>query len=337
MTDAAATSPPPAARAVRASVAMCTYNGVRFVAEQMRSIAAQTRPVDEVVVCDDGSTDGTTDAVERVAAETGLPVRLVRNPRRLGVTKNFEQAISLCAGDAIFLCDQDDVWHPEKVAVLTDRLAAGAALTFSNAEVVDADLSPAGYRLWDSVWFNAAEQERVQRGDAVPVLLRHAVAAGSTLAFRAEHRPLLLPIPDLPHSHDIWVTLLLACVGRIEPVDRDLIRYRLHSANTVGLKRHGLIDQVRMARHQLRSNTFAFLADLCAAAHDRLTAHAATWPVSPEVLAMLRDKVDHSRCRHDMPRPWLRRLGVVGRELRRGNYRRYSYGYKSVLQDLFLR
>jgi hypothetical protein len=163
------------------------------------------------------------------------------------------------------------------------------------------------------------------------------VAAGSTLAFRAEYLPLVLPIPDLPHAHDIWITLLLACVGRIEPVDLDLIRYRLHSANTVGMRRHGLLGQVRMARHQLRTGTFAFLADLCAAAHDRLTAHRHRWPVSPEVLSLLRAKVDHSRCRRDMPRRWLRRLGVVGREVRRGNYLKYSYGYKSVLQDLFLR
>ncbi len=265
-------------------------------------------------------------------------MRVVRNARRLGVTKNFEQAIGLCTGDVVLLCDQDDVWHPEKVAVLLDRLAAGGRrMAFSNAEVVDADLAPAGYRLWDSVWFDAAEQDRVRRGDAVPVLLRHAVAAGSTLAFRAEFKPLLLPIPDLPHSHDIWVTLLLACVGRIDPVDRDLIRYRLHAANTVGLRRHGLLGQVRMARHQVRTGTFAYLADLCAAAHDRLAPHADRWPVSPAVLDLLRAKVDHSRCRHDMPRPWLRRLGVVGREVRRGNYLKYSYGYKSVLQDLFLR
>jgi glycosyltransferase involved in cell wall biosynthesis len=337
VTDARATSPPADAPAVRASVAMCTYNGIDFVAEQLRSIAAQRRPVAEIVVCDDGSTDGTTDAVEQVAAEAALPVRLVRNPRRLGVTKNFEQAISICTGEVIALCDQDDVWHPEKVATLVDRLAGGAALAFSNGEVVDADLSPAGYRLWDSVWFDGAELERVRRGDAVPVLLRHAVAAGATLAFRAEYRPLLLPIPDLPHSHDIWVTLLLACVGRIEPIDRDLVRYRLHSANTVGLRRHGLIDQVRMARRQLRSNTFAFLADLCAAAHDRLLAHEQQWPVRAETLSLLRAKVDHSRRRHDMPRQWRRRLGVVGREVWRGNYAKFSYGYKSVLQDLFLR
>ena len=319
----------------RVSVALCTFNGGRFLAEQLRSIAAQTRPVDEVVACDDGSADDTVS----ILRASPLSVRLVRNPRRLGVTKNFEQALSLCVGDVLLPCDQDDVWHPAKVAALLDKLSAAArpALAFSNAEVVCDDLFPAGYRLWDSVWFDAAEQARVRRGDAVPVLLRHAIAAGATLAFRAEYLPLVLPIPDWPHAHDIWVTLLLACVGRIEPVDVDLIRYRLHAGNAVGLRRHGLIGQARMARHQVRTNTFAFLADLCDAAHDRLLAHRDRWPVSDDVLALLRDKAGHSRSRHALPRPWLRRLGVVGREVRRGNYGKYSYGFKSVLQDLFLR
>jgi glycosyltransferase involved in cell wall biosynthesis len=309
------------------SVALCTYNGGRFIAEQLRSITAQTRPVDEIIVCDDGSTDDTVAEVESAG------IAVVRNERRLGVTKNFERAIGLCTGDVIVLCDQDDVWHPEKVATLTDRLAGGGAMAFSNAEVVNGDLSPAGYRLWDSVWFDPAEQDRVRRGDAVPVLLRHAVAAGATLAFRSEYRPLLLPIPDLPHSHDIWITLLLACVGRIEPVDRDLIRYRLHGANTVGLKRHGLWSQIRMARHQVKSDAFLHQALLCEAAIDRLVGRS----VPAEVTALLREKVDHSRRRHDLPANRLRRLGVVGAELRRGNYTRYSYGLKSVLQDLFLR
>ncbi len=99
----------------------------RFVADQLRSIAAQTRPVDEVVVCDDGSTDGTVDAVAAFAAASPVPVRVVRNARQLGVTKNFEQAVGLCTGDVVLLCDQDDVWHPDKVAVLLDRLAGRPA------------------------------------------------------------------------------------------------------------------------------------------------------------------------------------------------------------------
>ena len=80
----------------------------------------------------------------------------------------------------------------------------------------------------------------------------------------------LLPIPDLPHSHDIWITLLLACVGKISPVDRDLIQYRLHGANQVGMRQYNLLDQIRMARHQIKTNTFSYLADMHQSACQRL-------------------------------------------------------------------
>jgi glycosyltransferase involved in cell wall biosynthesis len=319
------------------SVALCTCNGERFLRQQLDSIQSQSRPVNEIIICDDCSDDTTAEIVLSFAAETSVPVKWFRNPIRLGVTKNFEKAISLCNSEIIFLCDQDDRWLSQKVAILLGQLEQNpAGMAFSNAAVVKDDLTPLGYRLWSSIWFDEIEQNRVKSGDALPVLLRHAIAAGSTLAFRSKFLPLILPIPDLPHSHDIWITLLLACVGNILPVDQDLIQYRLHGANQVGMRQYGLIDQVRMARHQLNTNAFANLADLHEAAYDRLTSKK-EFSVSSTSLGLLREKIRHSRLRHEMPGRWLSRPGVVLPEIRRGNYRKYSYGWKSVLQDLFLR
>jgi len=284
------------------SVALCTCNGERFLREQLDSIQGQSRPVDEIVICDDGSDDTTAEIVLAFAGETSVPVKWFRNPERLGVTKNFEKTISLCTGEVIFLCDQDDHWKPDKVGTLLDELEeTSAGMAFSDAEVVGEDLSPLGYRLWDSIWFDASEQKRVKSGDALPVLLRHAIAAGSTLAFKAEYLPLLLPIPNLPHSHDIWITLLLACVGKIAPVDRDLIQYRLHGANQVGMRQYGLLDQLRMARHQIKTNTFSYLADLHQAAYERLTTQN-RWPVQPRVLELLQEKIRHCQLRHSLPK-----------------------------------
>ena len=99
----------------RFSVAMCTYNGARFVAEQLESVAAQTRPPSELVVCDDRSTDGTARLVEQFAARAPFPVRLFVNERNLGSTANFGRAVTLAEGDLVALCDQDDVWRPEKL------------------------------------------------------------------------------------------------------------------------------------------------------------------------------------------------------------------------------
>src|SRR3954470_17842517 len=94
------------------SVAMCTYNGARFLGEQLASVAAQTRPPDELVVCDDRSTDETASLVRDFAAAAPFRVRLHVNERNLGSTRNFERAVSLCEGDLIALSDQDDEWLP---------------------------------------------------------------------------------------------------------------------------------------------------------------------------------------------------------------------------------
>src|SRR3954468_8143226 len=96
----------------RISVAMCTYNSERFVGEQLASIRNQTRPPDELVICDDGSSDGTMEHVARYAESAPFEVRVHVNERNLGSTKNFEQAIGLCEGQIVVMSGDDDVWHP---------------------------------------------------------------------------------------------------------------------------------------------------------------------------------------------------------------------------------
>jgi glycosyltransferase involved in cell wall biosynthesis len=322
----------------RLSVALCTRNGEKFFRAQLDSIAAQTKSVQEIVVCDDGSTDATPQIVRDFAAGSNIPVRFEVNATRLGVTRNFEKAISLCTGQIIFLCDQDDVWRNDKVARLVGCFDdPGIGLAFSNAEVVRENLSSAGYSLWQSIWFDVAEQQRVRSGDALSVLLRHAIAAGSTLAFRASYVPMVLPIPDLSNCHDIWITLLIACVAKIYPLNENLVRHRLHSANTVGMQNHNLRSQIKMARWQVSSGAFKYAVDLHEAAIDRLRKFTTDDASFVRKSALLSEKICHSRLRHNLPKPWLNRLKPIAGELSAGNYRKYSYGFKSVLQDLFLR
>src|SRR4030095_10826576 len=131
------------------SVAMCTYNGARYVGEQLDSIASQTRPPDELVVCDDRSSDETVQIVEQFAASAKFPVSLEVNSQNLGSTKNFEKAIEICEGDLIALADQDDVWVPSKLEIIEREFDAvpASGLVFTDAEVVDKNLRPLGVRL----------------------------------------------------------------------------------------------------------------------------------------------------------------------------------------------
>lgn len=319
------------------SVALCTFNGGKYLSEQLQSLARQERAIDDLVVCDDGSTDETQAILREFAAGASVPARIEINPRQLGVSRNFQQAISLCRGEIIFLCDQDDRWRPDKVRRMLECFTNDKiGLAFSNAKVIEADGKATGRRFWDSIWFNAAEQASVRDGRALPVLLRHAIAAGSMLAFRTKFLSLILPLPDLPRSHDIWITTLIAAVAQLAAVDEDLIDYRLHDSNQIGLPPGGLRGQIEMARRQIRQNAFGLSADLHEAILRRLTTMRSDWPASDETLNLLRQKIEHARIRQTLP-GWPSRLSVVARELRRGNYAKYSYGYKSVLQDLFLR
>src|SRR5919199_6162917 len=120
----------------RVSVAMCTYNGERYLQEQLDSIAAQTCLPDELVVCDDRSSDRTLEIIQIFKSKVSFPVHLHINPENLGTIKNFEKAISLCTGDIIVLSDQDDVWKPHKVETILQAFAKNtkAGYVFSNAD-----------------------------------------------------------------------------------------------------------------------------------------------------------------------------------------------------------
>src|SRR5262245_48111587 len=117
------------------SVAMCTYNGSRYLSAQLDSIGTQTRPPDELMICDDGSVDDTVQLIEKFADSAPFVVRLEVNSANLGSTKNFEKAIQRCKGDLIALADQDDVWLPRKLELLEAEFqrSPNVGLVFSDA------------------------------------------------------------------------------------------------------------------------------------------------------------------------------------------------------------
>src|SRR6266849_8380108 len=136
------------------SVALCTYNGARYLTPQLASILSQTLSPDELVICDDGSEDGTLDLLRAFSQTARFAVRIFENQHaRLGSTKNFEKAIELCTGDLIALADQDDVWRPHKLDHLCRSLGENpsAGYAFSDAELVSATGRGLGQTLWNSV------------------------------------------------------------------------------------------------------------------------------------------------------------------------------------------
>ena len=125
------------------SIAMATYNGAKFIREQLDSLAAQTVLPCELVVTDDGSTDKTLDIIADFLVRAPFPVHIHRNAQRLNYRANFMQCANRCSGDLIAFCDQDDIWDQDKLATLVDHFDNAAEdLIFHDFRVVDANGNP---------------------------------------------------------------------------------------------------------------------------------------------------------------------------------------------------
>lgn len=220
------------------SVAMCTYNGARYLSQQLESIANQTHPVDELIVCDDRSTDNTIEVIQFFAQSCSFPVVVHSNVENLGSTKNFEKCLNLCSGDVIFLCDQDDSWREDKVARQLQYLNAnpGKDAVFSDAMMMDDDSKPLGRTIWEEIEFNADMQRKWEEGKAHEILFNGFVVTGATLAIRKSCLARLMPFPTHVEDliHDAWMAMVLSLENKIGFIADNLISYRRHESQQVG-------------------------------------------------------------------------------------------------------
>ncbi|MCR4847950.1 MAG: glycosyltransferase family 2 protein [Bacteroidales bacterium] len=171
---------------MKVSVALCTYNGERFIREQLESILNQTLKVDEVVLCDDGSTDHTLEIVENIGKACDFEIRVFQNKERKGFKDNFYSAISQCQGDLVFLADQDDVWHPDKVetSVKWFETHPEKNVLFTNAALIDESGTTLGGDLWQRFGFDKRKQRFFDRGFGLDIWLWSNRATGATMAVR---------------------------------------------------------------------------------------------------------------------------------------------------------
>lgn len=260
----------------RISVAMCTFNGEGFLPEQLLSIAEQTLQPLELIVCDDGSTDRSLELIEVFARNVTFPVRVFRNPERLGSTRNFARCIGLCTGDLIALSDQDDRWEAGKLERLASVFASDPAIAcvFSNGMLMDGNSQDMAQESWARFLFTPELQQTMLAGDAARVLLKLPVASGAAMVFRASLKHYTSGIPE-GWIHDTWIVWMAALTGRLVPLNEPLIHYRIHGAQLLGLSaesgqqrlhRLGLLEWLeRERREALRqyehmARTYAALA-----------------------------------------------------------------------------
>jgi glycosyltransferase involved in cell wall biosynthesis len=338
-----------AVAAPRVSVALGTHNGARYLAEQLGSILAQTRPVDEIVLSDDASRDDTVAIAERLVAEhraasgAGTPALVVlRNDPPLGVTANFERALAEASGDLVVLCDQDDVWRPDRIERALAALAArpGAELVASDARLVDAAGAPIGLRLFETL---GVDPGVIARLESAPLdeLLRRNLLTGATMLVRRELVERARPFPA-SWVHDEWLAIVAATGGGIVVADEALIDYRQHGANQIGVTKlslDGRLGRLRAPRTERNARLLARASDLAQrlpAILERRAADASagTDAGTSALASIVDDKLEHERVRSALPPARLRRIAPVVREWRTGRYGHYGRGAQDVLRDL---
>lgn len=317
---------------------MCTFNGARFLPEQLESVVAQSRPPDEVIICDDDSTDETPELLRTFASSSSFQVTVHSNALRLGSTKNFEKAIDLCSGDVIVLSDQDDVWYPEKLELIESVLNENSdvGLVFSDAELVDESGQLLNRKLSNAHNMDP-EIRSIMRSKAYVILDRWELVTGATMAFRSKFKSLVLPIPtDLPLIHDGWTALMISHAARLELIDKPLIKYRQHSSQQVGVPVRKVDSRSHVEKVVDRAKTetdFDQELDKIQAVLARMREHDKEFEYrgTENLDALLR----HFQMRKAIQGGGkLKFLPQMLSELMAGSYHRYSRGVSSFAKDL---
>jgi len=310
---------------------MCTYNGSKFLEEQLASIGQQSRLPDELIICDDCSSDDTLAKLRDFAAHASFPVRVIANECNLGYAKNFEKAISLCQYDIIALSDQDDVWTQTRLQRTAEIFMRNESVgvVFGDADLIDEKSRRIGRRLWARVRATFLQRLQLRRRKATQALLRKNVVTGATMAFRSTFRDVALPIPRT-WVHDGWIALVVSYFADLYFVKEPLIQYRTHPNQNMGIptgyrlefeqakktQRQEYVDEIRQ---------YEFV-------HDRLFPYVKT-EKQKAAIDSIRGKMMHLSARAGMPEGTIARFAVILRELITMRYSLYSRGFLSAVRD----
>jgi glycosyltransferase involved in cell wall biosynthesis len=225
-------APPPR---LRLGVALASYNGARYLGQQLQSLLAQRRRPDVLEVGDDGSTDASLELLEAFAAQAPFPVNITRNAQRLGYRENFLATAGRLNCDFIAFCDQDDVWSPDKLAAIEARLAAPAPaidaapllLLIHGGAVTEADGTPRAERYPAIVADAVVGPLQLNLEQSYPGFSL-CVHRSLLHRFDARYRAADPNEPGAAMAHDQWMVLLGAALGRVALLQKDLVLYRRH-------------------------------------------------------------------------------------------------------------
>lgn len=348
-----------AVSACTVAVVLCTYNGARYLPQQLDSLLAQTRLPQRIAIADDASSDDTWNLLQAFAERArarGIAVDLHANPRNLGYLRNFESALRRAEEDVMFLCDQDDVWYPHKIADYLQQFETrpGLSLLHSDSRLIDGEGRDLGRRMFQTLEVSAGELAAIHAGRAFAVLVRRNIVTGATAALRRELLAQALPIPEIAIKvdgeaadsktrradtaadkrvawvHDEWLALIAAATGEVDCVEAPSIGYRQHGGNQIGARQRSLIERLGGGR-QRREHMRAMVAKL-SSLRDHLQRDDLDVAVAKR--AAIDARIAHLRLRLTLPANFVERWPRVREEWRQGRYLDYSAGLRSMICDL---
>lgn len=217
------------------SVAMTTFNGEKYIEKQIESIIHQSMPVDEIIVCDDGSTDHTVELLKK------YDVTLIQNFQNLGYKLNFKQAMEKCNGDYIFLCDQDDIWEKDKVKDMMHIMEShkNIHVLASSFTYIDGQDQMILTTLNKGYSNNNLYNKEVAKNDLVSVLTDEFIYGnyfqGCALVMDKQTRDFVVHHFDDRLPHDWIISLYASIDGGMYFYNKSEFKYRIHSDNSIGV------------------------------------------------------------------------------------------------------
>jgi glycosyltransferase involved in cell wall biosynthesis len=314
------------------SIAMATYNGARYLEGQLDSFAIQRRRPDELVICDDGSSDQTLRIAREFADRVEFPVRIISNPERLGYNRNFAKAIGACSGDFIFVSDQDDEWYREKIDTVLSAFEGDASLlaVTNDQEIVRGDGAGTGVTVLQNV-------RRLGYADLL-------YGPGCCTALRRSALRLLDPFPgeDVPYDH--WINIIPALLGGRLLIERPLQNYRRHDNNTSGsIFAKERAAALSLAQGNNRAATIAAyekkvretdtIIGRLVDRRDEIDALGLGGDYQTGLHTLTAERDGYAARRRCLQQTRLARIPTIVRMLRSGIYTQFQ-GYKSAVKDL---
>lgn len=308
------------------SIALCTYNGERFLNDQLDSYCRQSRLPDELIICDDASQDGTVQLIHDFVKRAPFCVKFYRNDKNLGYKRNFEQALSLCSGDIVALSDQDDIWLENKLERCEQVFLSDPSVgyVFCDGLVVDEKSQSLGYTMWDVYGIFKKRQYKYQPMEFTKILLsKRGVIQGCLLVMRQEVIKYALPLPET-WGHDSWICFAGSLFQSVVKIPDVLIKYRLHSQNAGPLVRGRRTSRLGYLK----------VANLWVIAQTRIRGDDRFFKYRSALESMIETKIKHVKARGNMPKNLIKRLYIITKEIFSLRYFKYSRGVKSIGKDI---